>query len=547
MSKRRSKKKFQKKRKRINNSKIYISDWLQYKPYNIHSDYDVYYVGIANKVLKILTDYREVIDDNLEYKLDTRKAIAIHLTSFFEDIVSEIGVWASFKKLNKQLYGFEIPLFEVDEYKGEEGITPYEEEEISYYDVAFLLWYYLSFFHEMTYNPEYMGIGDIAGSVAYLFEQELEDAPISDYYDGFYKVNATDDYFEIREKADDFLNTNFLIFFEYKNLVMTQLQDIEAKTNDPYQLNAMSILLLEEARYTKRYSLNALKGIELFAMVADCDEETKEKIRNIAHRLDGEFTYIGDNEDYKVFKHCDTNRELKIKTSSFGENHHLHEIGHVVFGTFIHWNNEYLQSGILSSVGKRRTSIGENYSFYAHTEEYQQKLFQQVDDMWKAFKMATGHDFIYQVENKKDLEEIYLRFWSNYYDIAVKDSELTEKEIHHQIEEGGREFLNQFKPGAALIFRKGEGILLQPNFQSVINLLEKPRLSLENTNELYDMLMSFNPDLVAYTLAHYPTHNFKFPVQGCNLNMVKHWKFLQRYETPHFYNEILPSITLMMD
>ena len=60
------------------------------------------------------------------------KRMAIKLTLYFEDMVSEIGLWHSFVRKHQQLYGKPLPFYHV-----EKNYTP-DEPHIE--DIQFLLW-----------------------------------------------------------------------------------------------------------------------------------------------------------------------------------------------------------------------------------------------------------------------------------------------------------------------------------------------------------------------------------------------------------------------
>ena len=79
-------------------------------PFGVSSPTDKDYADIANTVLAMLR-YTPFCAERSE---DELKRIALKLTLYFEDMVSEIGLWHSFVRKHQQLYGKPLPFYHVE-------------------------------------------------------------------------------------------------------------------------------------------------------------------------------------------------------------------------------------------------------------------------------------------------------------------------------------------------------------------------------------------------------------------------------------------------
>ena len=89
---------------------------------------DLYYTRFANRLFDSL---RSFVGKDLPDKNFTR-VLARKLTSYFEDIVADMGVWHSFSDLCMKLYGYPVPMYHAEE--------EYYPDEPSLDAVRYLIW-----------------------------------------------------------------------------------------------------------------------------------------------------------------------------------------------------------------------------------------------------------------------------------------------------------------------------------------------------------------------------------------------------------------------
>lgn len=90
----------------------------------IHSETDYYYNILANNIFDIIAR-TEFGRGNDSY---SNEKISEVVSRYFEDVISDFGVWHSFVNVCHQLYGRYLPFYEINE----EGYCPDEinEEDI---------------------------------------------------------------------------------------------------------------------------------------------------------------------------------------------------------------------------------------------------------------------------------------------------------------------------------------------------------------------------------------------------------------------------------
>ena len=109
-------------------SMITLKDIRKGHPFGFSSATDTDYVRIANTVYEMLR-YVSFCAQRTDEEM---KRMAIKLTLYFEDVVSEIGLWRSYVNLHQSLYGKPLPFYYTD--------MGYTEDEPNIYDIQLLLW-----------------------------------------------------------------------------------------------------------------------------------------------------------------------------------------------------------------------------------------------------------------------------------------------------------------------------------------------------------------------------------------------------------------------
>ncbi len=83
-------------------NRVFILEWRSFKPYEIHSSSDNYYLKLTNELNKI---FHKKYNNFLESYLDKNMIdlLAIFLVTYFEDIISETRIFSSFVKKTSRI------------------------------------------------------------------------------------------------------------------------------------------------------------------------------------------------------------------------------------------------------------------------------------------------------------------------------------------------------------------------------------------------------------------------------------------------------------
>lgn len=145
---------------------LFIKDWLSIHPYTRQQPTDTYFVELANRLYRIcpLTDIPETF----------KKKLCLYTAAYFEDVISDLGLWRAFSTKHTELYGSALPFYDIN--------PNYIKDEINEEDLRFIIWNTLQ---KAPYEHPYINPSDsVIEETARLFfrvlEKEYETAPSND-------------------------------------------------------------------------------------------------------------------------------------------------------------------------------------------------------------------------------------------------------------------------------------------------------------------------------------------------------------------------------
>lgn len=169
--------------------KISARDIMELHPKMMHCASDFYYARVANEIKDALAHTR--LDENEEY---VRKEFALKLTMYLEDVVSEAGVWDTFVRLHRRMYGRPLPFFDVPD--------GYSSSDITKESVALLVWLTMMNVYEgqRIFNPDNPGLQEIAELALPILHRYSKKAPVNEsLLDMLYGDDTLDDFMEIKK------------------------------------------------------------------------------------------------------------------------------------------------------------------------------------------------------------------------------------------------------------------------------------------------------------------------------------------------------------
>ena len=174
--------------------KLYPKGWLAYHPYTRTDEVDYYYTGIANRIKRFL------FTGPLQQEEDWCDCTAYALAAWFEDVISQTGIWETFTEECERTYGARLPFYPIGE--------DYYPDEVNLEDIRFLLWHFRQqecVDEGRIVNPENPGLEMLALRIYELLYKEYETAPENKRMQAYFRPKSGEvDYAEFRDRVEWF-------------------------------------------------------------------------------------------------------------------------------------------------------------------------------------------------------------------------------------------------------------------------------------------------------------------------------------------------------
>ena len=452
--------------------KIYPKKWLELHPYKQTNSVDQYYVGIANEIHKRL--YSSTIADAFEEEENIRYT-SLCLAAWFEDVISQTGIWQAFTAECRKRYGAYLPFYPI---KGD-----YFPDEINLEDIRFLLWHHIQYLCRgiSAINPENPGIEQTAQEIYGLLAEEYETAPENERMQEFlyHSAMGEEDFFRYREILDWF---HYQCYFNIENVAQCR-DEAERLLDDEKITPEMAETLIYATRtsltFKGRRNLLSLTSPEWLALIGNAHPEhqlwgkvkARENSCYLLEKEDDEFLYVKDlcSEDEGEFKITKKSLNLSaIRSREAGKSTLICEL--------IYFGNAWWQCGMLLE------------------NKYDQKMAEYVDDLTKqkekTNEKATFHDFIKASGGKSFVfcqsQEEISDFLLNKMGYGLKE-DLDIPRIHTET-------------GAMLMANPHTGLHIQFKLCECIKSPDNPNYNKEEA-EKNAIMFIVNPDIIPYQLS----------------------------------------------
>lgn len=159
---------------------IFTQDWMAKHPYEKPDEVDQYYTELANEIYHALDE--ACFTHNFK-NVEDAKQLALSIAAYFEDILSDAGIWKTFTTECVKRYGCHIPFYEHEAKYINSSLTgndaTYDADEINFADIKFLLWHH---YQQSSYVQEAVpcifGTLELAAKMVYdILDKEYETAP----------------------------------------------------------------------------------------------------------------------------------------------------------------------------------------------------------------------------------------------------------------------------------------------------------------------------------------------------------------------------------
>ena len=452
--------------------KIYPKKWLELHPYKQTNSVDQYYVGIANEIHKRL--YSSTIADAFEEEENIRYT-SLCLAAWFEDVISQTGIWQAFTAECRKRYGAYLPFYPI---KGD-----YFPDEINLEDIRFLLWHHIQYLCRgiSAINPENPGIEQTAQEIYGLLAEEYETAPENERMQEFlyHSAMGEEDFFHYREILDWF---HYQCYFNIENVAQCR-DEAERLLDDEKITPEMAETLIYATRtsltFKGRRNLLSLTSPEWLALIGKAHPEHqlwgKVKVRKnscyLLEKEDDRYLYVKDlcSEDEGEFKITKKSLNLSaIRSREVGKSTLICEL--------IYFGNAWWQCGMLLE------------------NKYNQKMAEYVDDLTKqkekTNEKAAFHDFIKASGGKSFV------FCQSQEEI----SDFLLNKMDYNLKEGLDIPRINTENGAMLMPNPHTGLHIQFKLCECIKSPDNPNYNKEEA-EKNAIMFIVNPDIIPYQLS----------------------------------------------
>lgn len=534
--------------------KVYAKDWLRYKPYSDHSNVDYQYIEVANRINKILQKV-SFLKNQLQLDEDDVVELAVFLTCYLEDVVSETNVWNTFIAIHKEKYRKSLPFY---------STKNYTEGEINLVDIQFLIWYFLNLDYPERFLSPYDGYLEyLAEDVFLVLDYEFDYVDENIRLKECFILHQNSDYYEARRKIQFVLFESYLFKIDAGAEINEKVNEILEEHNE--KNNREKATIIDQLVYstTDKVSnlyntkLLAMRGKEWLAEIIGSSNSMYETVKNISNKISGYFLYKGENKSSIHFQHIASDVIFDLTKESFDAKFKLSD-DNVYYLEMVLWKNEWTFSGV------------------AYVTDFDANLI--LDEKNDTLKINAGnqYDEKYQLEAKNALkiqEDAFVRiFKSHILFVDAKDVQKTlnrftnefnislstnEEEHQQTIEEAKNRMRQKGYFGEDSSFdKKEEGnfvVYFNPSsgieiFKDICNIFpDKNNQFYEREDEQDIKMFLFSPiyskELTEYFIENY-AHKLDYFKTGTGKKYLNDLDFLLRFWKNENYHS-KPSITLL--
>ena len=371
--------------------KIFPAEWLAIRPYNNPDSVDLYYVGLANKVMGFLE--KSEFADYFKDELLIRKA-SLYLVSWFEDVCSNLGMWALVNKECLVRYGSKLPFYDV---------SKYYEGEVNPQDLSLLLWHFMQVYNEKNtlLNPENPWLLKTALELTDLFDEEYESAPENErLYAFIHNDFIGDNWWECRNLMEWFHMSSY-VFLGAPEAVAEAIADSEYKG---MPLPKRMYMAVTEHMFNYKHNLLSLNVQQWLGKITE--NAVFDKIERSKPSM---FMYKGQGSaTFRLYDMVE-GKEYSVDMDSFAEGEspirNYVEDKTLVYTTLVKFNEKYFISGMMTEL----RGVG-NAKINDAIEEMrtQRALESQQKDNYPVFLAASGGEPAVIVRNRDAVKKFFV-------------------------------------------------------------------------------------------------------------------------------------------
>ncbi len=439
-----------------NNSRIYSGDWKSLHPYTGSAPTDLYYITLSNKVLAAIRAIQETLpeDDYRRIDLKEQKELACILTAYFEDVISQAGIFQAFTRVHNRRFGKPLPFYTL----GEE----YTPGEINIEEVEFLIWHYYMQLNnlDIAYSPILDTFAAMATDVMAIFECEYETAPENEKLLRYFELDEKEssNLYALHSKflwlgtQSYLLSNNGLLLEDDAEMMVEEAKESGLDDQIPEMVN----MLCNDFGFNQVTELMRLTAPQWLAEVLGEESPLYASLMSFGRKYAGYFRYEGADAQVTHFRHIASDRVLTVTNRSLvGLPREMKNPDLILYTGFVEWNDEWWLTGQITSYEESEDLLGQ---ITGSDDEY--NLFEPEEELPEEEQQIVLNDILTNTEVKEGetLDEGDLAW------LAMLNDEL-----------GKEFFISQVKAGkiTGLQFYQDPGHLLLDNLEFMVEYVKR--------------------------------------------------------------------------
>jgi len=391
--------------------RIFRNTWLEMRPFEKDLPTDQFYIKLSNRLKDkcyqnpgLIQEFKEVEEEDYDH-------LACFVAAYFEDVVSEIGIFQTFVRLCRKKCGKTLPFYNFEEY------DEYLEDDINEPDIEFLIWYYLSNVLDYIVLPDDPCIATMAGIFFDELDSQWDFAPENKPLRDFFTFNGNpDNYFEVREYMQRIFFNNYLESIGAKMELEEMMEDTLnglCKANVPPQEAQVRMQgQFDDFIFQIRSQLWGVTMTEWCLEYVEDDSPIARNVRTLSPKINGIYTCVEQDDDFYTMERISNKQKYCLLKDSVKPT--LLENGMIILTSMVKWLGNWHFSGALAKlkhfeadmVEKDREMFSEELA--ATDIKHWEQAEELTEKMHKEYLKLFGTDMIFG--SKKEIIEKYRQF-----------------------------------------------------------------------------------------------------------------------------------------
>lgn len=531
--------------------KIFLKEWMAFKPYNNHSNVDNQYLAIANKVNIVLQDFT-FLKDQLEMDVEEVKELAVFLTCYLEDVVSNTNIWNTFVLLNYQKYQKPIPFYKT---------VDYVDKDINKIDIQFLIWYFLN----MTERDRFLSPYDeyleyLVQEVFEVLNKEYEYVSENNTLQKHYELALDADYYQIRKHIQKYFFESYLFAVDTKRALNIKFENILSENDnesvDQNYLEKIFNSLTDELTLNYNTKLLANYGKDWLKEIIGSKHKLYTAVNSISEKISGYFFYKGENKLNIIFEHIATEKIFELTKDSYNGKINSKE-DTIYYLEMVNFDNEWLFSGVTMQLPfnanlilDEKNSLRSRNKIMSHEKVALAETKAVLKKQEKAFIECFGASihFTDNIELKDEINKFH-EFYNSNYTTAFKEETLEQAKQRNR-EKGFFETEKitenfDFIAEIVLYFNPNVGLEIYDDIADIFPVKKNPFFIEDNSLNVKQFLFSshYSKEITRFYIENYAS-KVSFFKNETGKKYLKDLDFLIRFWKNENYNQN-PKITLI--